>query len=729
MAEPPAAPAEEPCPYVGLQPFTARDAEYFFGRERERRIIAANLFAAPLTVLYGPSAVGKSSVLQAGVVSHLAAEPRTAVVYFATWQGDDYVSRLKGECLEAIAAVHPTPITVDAALPLDEWVASAMTQFRGVLLVMLDQFEEYLLYHREDRGDSFDAELARLVNSHAATAHVLIGLRDDSLSKLNRFSKRIPNLLGNTLQLRRLSAEAARRAIVGPIERYTAAHPGARPTRLDPSLVDRIVSEVQIENVAASLSGGIAGVQASEDRGLIETAFLQLVMTELWRAASARPGDRVLDAATLDVLGGAKAIVRRHVEKEVGKLTPVEREIAAKLFLHLVTPSGAKYALRTDDLIELAGQPRDQVAHVLSGLTEARILRRLDPPERYEIFHDAFALALLEWRKEYLQDLAKREALRIAEQQRLRERADQIRRRRWQAAIVSSLLVLGGVAVYVVHQQRDRAELAAQLDISKAQQESATAAMQAAQLAAQQAEAEKRAGDQAVAAREAALGVERATFQGNMARAETLRRDQEEKQRSADAAKAEAARYAQQSREKLAEVDRARTRLDDLVKDANTKGYTVAAPIDVKTPPADAAPPKTDAAPPKADVPPAAAAPPPPAKEPSVSTPPAVTGDYKDPFRKAMAARDRKRWGDAQAQLEAALRSNPRDTGETIVISGAGNVEPYVPHYYLGVVLRAQDKCGEAVKEFDLSEKDEAIKKTRLYRSLQQQRDACANAK
>jgi hypothetical protein len=74
------------CPYVGLQPFRVRDREYFFGREREQRVISANLFASPLTVLYGPSAVGKSSVLQAGVVPHLQREPRTAVAYFATWQ-------------------------------------------------------------------------------------------------------------------------------------------------------------------------------------------------------------------------------------------------------------------------------------------------------------------------------------------------------------------------------------------------------------------------------------------------------------------------------------------------------------------------------------------------------------------------------------------------------------------------------------------------------------------
>ena len=66
------------CPYVGLQPFTVEDRAYFFGREREQHIISANLFAAPLTVLYGPSAVGKSSVLQAGVIPRLAMSAHTA---------------------------------------------------------------------------------------------------------------------------------------------------------------------------------------------------------------------------------------------------------------------------------------------------------------------------------------------------------------------------------------------------------------------------------------------------------------------------------------------------------------------------------------------------------------------------------------------------------------------------------------------------------------------------
>jgi putative ribosome biogenesis GTPase RsgA len=67
------APAVPESPYVGLDPYSAEDAPFFFGRERERQVIVANLRAARVTLLYGPSGVGKSSVLNAGVVPALDA--------------------------------------------------------------------------------------------------------------------------------------------------------------------------------------------------------------------------------------------------------------------------------------------------------------------------------------------------------------------------------------------------------------------------------------------------------------------------------------------------------------------------------------------------------------------------------------------------------------------------------------------------------------------------------
>ena len=63
-------------PYKGLLPYSENDAEFFFGRQSETAIIASNLRAARLTILYGPTGVGKSSALQAGVAHQLLLDGR-----------------------------------------------------------------------------------------------------------------------------------------------------------------------------------------------------------------------------------------------------------------------------------------------------------------------------------------------------------------------------------------------------------------------------------------------------------------------------------------------------------------------------------------------------------------------------------------------------------------------------------------------------------------------------
>src|SRR5271165_4346303 len=77
---------EEPfCPYKGLLPYTERDRDYFYGREEDTETIAANALTATLTLLYGPSGVGKSSVLMAGVIPFLNNTQGTRVVIFRDW--------------------------------------------------------------------------------------------------------------------------------------------------------------------------------------------------------------------------------------------------------------------------------------------------------------------------------------------------------------------------------------------------------------------------------------------------------------------------------------------------------------------------------------------------------------------------------------------------------------------------------------------------------------------
>src|SRR5262245_33212888 len=216
--------ADDFCPYVGLQPYTEADRDYFFGRERDQRVIASNLYAAPLTILYGASGVGKSSVLLAGVVPALAIAARTAVIVFREWQGALFHDGLKSRCLEAVAAARQKPFAqgeIDATLPFDDFLYAAGQAFGGSILILFDQFEEYFLYHPESEpGNTFESQFARAINRDEVDVGFLLALREDALSKLDRFRVRIPNLLGNTLRLQHMDAISAEEAIRKPLEVY-----------------------------------------------------------------------------------------------------------------------------------------------------------------------------------------------------------------------------------------------------------------------------------------------------------------------------------------------------------------------------------------------------------------------------------------------------------------------------------------------------------------------------
>ena len=104
------APLAQLSPYKGLAPFedSELDATFFFGRDREQEIITANLTAARLTLLYGSSGVGKSSILRAGVVRRLRALPvRSPSSCFDRWR-DDPGERLR-EAVAAAVGVETPP--------------------------------------------------------------------------------------------------------------------------------------------------------------------------------------------------------------------------------------------------------------------------------------------------------------------------------------------------------------------------------------------------------------------------------------------------------------------------------------------------------------------------------------------------------------------------------------------------------------------------------------------
>lgn len=490
-----------PSPYKGLAPFedSDLDALLFFGRERESEVIAANLMAARITVLYGPSGVGKSSVLRAGVAHRLRQEEGVEVVVFSTWTGD------------------PVAALIEAAGGSGDSLANALEDTAanagGDLYLILDQFEELFLYH--PRGGRFAEQLAEVLRAPGLRVNVLIGIREDALARLDALKAAIPNLLANRLRLDRLDRTAGEAAIVGPIRRYNTLVDADEAVDLEPALVDDVLDEVTAGRVELSVAGrGVAA--GGTDEGRIEAPYLQLVLARLWEVESER-GSRTLRQATLRELGGAERIVEDHLERAMAALSPREKGAAAAMYNFLVTPSGTKIAHGVHDLAGYAAVDEREASEVLQRLSAERIVRASSEngpaTTRYEIFHDVLADAVLGWRARFEADR------RVEEQRQAHER----RHRRllvFGAVTLIGLAVMAGVAIFAFAQRSNARHQAAvaQVERARAEQQRGFAEKRGKQLQKQATQLKRKTTEALSAKKEAQFNAQRA----NAARLDAL---------------------------------------------------------------------------------------------------------------------------------------------------------------------------------------------------------------
>lgn len=404
-------------PYQGLVPFTEDDRPYFFGRETERRIVAGHLLGSRLTLLYGETGVGKTSLLRAGVVPDLRAEARLryaqasrrdiTVAFCSAWRDDAGESLLEAVREGARATWGDLLDTAPAAPSLGATLRSWTATLGGDIVLILDQFEEYFLYHPfVGASTSFVTELADAINNLDLDVNVLVSLREDALAKLDPFKLLVPQLFDNRVRLEHLTHDEARHAIVEPLKAWNERERPSPPYSIEPGLVNEIVADLEAGAYADVWGRGVAAPAVAGTASGVEAPYLQLVMERLWEDA---PSSHTLELARFRTLGGAAQIARRHLANIMARLSEDDQDTAAHALQYLVTSSGTKMALTAGDVARWSALPVDKIEPVLAALAarDARILRKVEGPggkpglARYEIFHDLLGEAITSWSASY----------------------------------------------------------------------------------------------------------------------------------------------------------------------------------------------------------------------------------------------------------------------------------------------------------------------------------------
>ncbi|MGW3999869.1 caspase, EACC1-associated type [Amycolatopsis sp. NPDC004772] len=216
--------ATDVCPYRGLAAFDVGDTAWFFGRTRETREVLDRIGKAqpgdPPLVLVGPSGVGKSSLIRAGVAAGLA--------------GGDF------------GGVERTPVLMTPGpRPLSALYAALGDRGTAPVLLVVDQFEEIFTEcaDPEDR-ESFVAALT----GGLGDAVVLLGLRADFYRHCLAFPALREALERNQVLLGPLSGDELGTAVQAPA--------AAAGLTLQAGLVPIVLQDVQAQAEALAADRG-----------------------------------------------------------------------------------------------------------------------------------------------------------------------------------------------------------------------------------------------------------------------------------------------------------------------------------------------------------------------------------------------------------------------------------------------------------------------------------------
>jgi WD40 repeat protein len=479
-------------PYVGLVPYSEKDAARFCGRDKETGTLVSLTLGRRCLVVHGPSGVGKSSLLRAGVTASLheiaAAQqeafgkPDFVVAYCSNWKDPDPLHSVKA----AIAGAWSTALT--SAGNLRDTVAAGVQEKGTDLVLILDQFEEFFLYHPdaisrpETAARGWLGQIASLMSSAPASGkserttalpvHLVITLREEALAKLDGLQRLLPTLFDNVYRVAPLTTAQAREAVIAPLQWWNKSHPSEPPVTATPAFADQVAAEVRHGHVEfEELSQAQQSTTGFSDTlDAVEAPFLQLVLETVWQESNKRWSQcpelkRELGVPILTELGGAPSIVNNHLKSTLEQskdsagraiFRPGELKLIARLSLHLVTVDLAKIAHSAASLAGFVERSVDEIEDVLTKLERLRILRRISvlgtsDQDRFEISHDMLGKAIVNWRPTYL---------RKVEVSRVKEEVKQTTIKWSLVAAVIGFTILGILLFFAIKAQKESAEAA-----------------------------------------------------------------------------------------------------------------------------------------------------------------------------------------------------------------------------------------------------------------------------
>ena len=357
-------------PYRGLAAYGADDADYFFGRSNEIRMAVTQLDSWPVLAVVGPSGVGKSSFVHAGVIPALreAAEIKVLTIR----PGREPLHRLA-----ALVGIGPRLITdvgqIDSSLAdrlrdepgvFGELLRRDAVRTKQNVVVVVDQLEELFTHSRDPAiHGAFLAALFAAADDPMSPIRVVMAMRADFLDRLGSFKAFLDEVARGLFFLAAPTRENLRETLERPAELAGYAFESAE-----------IVEDM---------------LQAGTSQSAL--ALVSFAALELWDARDVR--QRLLTLDAYRAMGGVGGAFARHADRVLASIPAESRSLFHAIMSRLVTTEGTRAIVDHRELLSLAP---DGVERIVDQLVRARLvqLNRDEDEVTVELVHE---MLITEW--------------------------------------------------------------------------------------------------------------------------------------------------------------------------------------------------------------------------------------------------------------------------------------------------------------------------------------------
>jgi len=235
--------------YPGLKPFDSFSSSIFFGRDETIAELLASVLMNNLTVIFGKSGYGKSSLINAGLVPYLKNLNDGDIQYhpiiirlgtFNPFNSKKITTRVSNVIDNHIPIEEKTNILTnifDPNVSLVNYFLGIRNKHNKKFILIFDQFEEFFSYPIDSRTE-FTGEIASVLFEQnieyknldfqelaqeqrnqlfeRLNLSVIIAIRSDRLHLLDSMGIGIPSILHNRFELKGLRVNEALNAIVEP---------------------------------------------------------------------------------------------------------------------------------------------------------------------------------------------------------------------------------------------------------------------------------------------------------------------------------------------------------------------------------------------------------------------------------------------------------------------------------------------------------------------------------